>query len=71
MKMPNLSAGHFYLLVEAAGICHPRQPMRLHAHCRSWARSYAARIPHLPRIRTGRGFNSQVSVTIKKPTKKW
>ena len=53
----------FVLMVEAAGIGYPSQPMRLHAHCRSRARSSAARIPHSPRVRTGREFNFHTTST--------
>jgi hypothetical protein len=46
------------------GIGHPGQPPRLHARCRSQARSSAARIPCSPRVRTGRGPNFR-SIAIK------
>jgi hypothetical protein len=45
------------------GIGHPGQPTRLHARCRSQARSSAARIPCSPRVRTGRGFDSRAIAT--------
>ena len=42
---------------------HLGQPTRLHARCRSRARSSAARIPRSPRVRTGRGFDSRAIAT--------
>jgi len=68
-KKPTAGVSFLVLLVETAGIGHPRQPTRLHARCRSQARSSAARIPCSPRARPGRVFNCPcVATKTKKPT---
>jgi len=48
------------------GIGHPGQPTRLHARCRSRARSGAARIPRSPRVRAGRESTFNVPLTKQK-----
>jgi hypothetical protein len=62
-SQPNKQKRHRKGVVNA-GIGHPGQPPRLHARCRSQARSSAARIPCSPRVRTGRGPNFR-SIAIK------
>jgi len=60
--------GFFIYSVEAAGICHPRQPMPCMRMAFVGSQQCCSNSP-LTRIRAGRGFISRSSNQKKKPTK--